>query len=103
MLLQTETLSATKPLRVLFALPGLHRVVRGAEVAFESVAREIARTPGYGVTLVGSGFLGGLYETALTLAGFKYTLADGEALVRDGLLSAARSFWPSRFEVRKST
>ena len=55
------------------------------------------------VTLVGSGFLGGLYETALTLAGFKYTLADGEALVRDGLLSAARSFWLSRFEVRKST
>ncbi len=55
------------------------------------------------VTLVGSGFLGGLYETALTLAGFKYTLADGEALVRDGLLSAARSFWPSRFDVRKTT
>ena len=44
-----------KPLRILFALPGLHRVVRGAEVAFESVAREIARTPGYSVTLIGSG------------------------------------------------
>src|SRR5690349_6411322 len=44
-----------RPLRVLFALPGLHRVVRGAEVAFESVAREIARMPGYSVPLVGSG------------------------------------------------
>ncbi len=55
------------------------------------------------VTLVGSGFLGGLYESALTLAGFKFTLADGEALVRDGLLSAARSFWPSRFDVRNRT
>ena len=55
MLLQTEKLHATKPLRVLFALPGLHRVVRGAEVAFESVAREIARIPGYSVTLIGSG------------------------------------------------
>ena len=55
MLMQTEKLPATKPLRVLFALPGLHRVVRGAEVAFESVAREIARIPGYAVTLIGSG------------------------------------------------
>jgi glycosyltransferase involved in cell wall biosynthesis len=55
MLLQTEKLPATKPLRILFALPGLHRVVRGAEVAFESVAREIARIPGYSVTLIGSG------------------------------------------------
>lgn len=53
------------------------------------------------VTLVGSGFLGGLYEAALSIAGFKYTLADGEQLVRDGLLTAARSFWPSRFDVRK--
>lgn len=55
MLLQTEKLPATKLLRILFALPGLHRVVRGAEVAFESVAREIARVPGYSVTLIGSG------------------------------------------------
>ena len=30
-------------MRLLFALPGLHRVPRGAEVAFESVAQEIAR------------------------------------------------------------
>ena len=52
------------------------------------------------VTLIGTGILGGLYQTALTLAGFKYTQADGEALVRDGLLCAARSFWPSRFDVR---
>jgi glycosyltransferase involved in cell wall biosynthesis len=43
------------PLRVLFALPGLHRVVRGAEVAFEEVARCIARIPGFEVTLIGSG------------------------------------------------
>jgi glycosyltransferase involved in cell wall biosynthesis len=53
---QPPTINADRQsLRVLFALPGLHRVVRGAEVAFESVAREIARTPGYEVTLVGSG------------------------------------------------
>ena len=41
--------------RVLFSLPGLHRVNRGAEVAFESVARELARDPGFDVTLLGSG------------------------------------------------
>jgi glycosyltransferase involved in cell wall biosynthesis len=40
---------------VLFALPGLHRVQRGAEVAFESIARELARIPGVEVTLIGTG------------------------------------------------
>lgn len=41
--------------RVLFALPGLHRVCRGAEIAFESIAAELARLPGHEVTLVGTG------------------------------------------------
>ena len=40
--------------RILFALAGLHRVDRGAEVAFISVARELARL-GNEVTLIGSG------------------------------------------------
>jgi len=42
-------------MRILFALPGLHKVHRGAEVAFESLARELARTPGVEVTLMGAG------------------------------------------------
>jgi len=41
--------------RILFALPGLHRVHRGAEVAFESVAEHIALAGRHEVTLVGSG------------------------------------------------
>ena len=41
-------------LRILFALPGLHRVERGAEIAFMSVANELARG-GDEVTLIGSG------------------------------------------------
>ena len=45
----------TNPLRILFALPGLHRVGRGAEVAFESVASHLAAMPGMEVTLAGSG------------------------------------------------
>jgi glycosyltransferase involved in cell wall biosynthesis len=43
------------PLRILFALPGLHRVNRGAEVALEEVARRAARDHGFDVTVVGSG------------------------------------------------
>lgn len=39
----------------LFALPGLHRFNRGAEVVFQSVAQEIARNGEHRVTLVGSG------------------------------------------------
>ena len=42
-------------MKILFALPGLHRVVRGAEVAFEEISRHIARSPGFEVTLIGSG------------------------------------------------
>lgn len=42
-------------MHILFALPGLHRVERGAEVAFESIADEIARQGKHDVTLVGSG------------------------------------------------
>lgn len=41
-------------MRVLFALPGLHRYDRGAEIAFISVAKELARG-GAEVTLIGSG------------------------------------------------
>ncbi len=41
-------------MRILFALAGLHRFDRGAEVALMSVANELART-GDEVTLIGSG------------------------------------------------
>ena len=41
-------------MRILFALAGLHRVDRGAEVAFISVATELANS-GEDVTLIGSG------------------------------------------------
>lgn len=41
-------------MRLLFALPGLHRVDRGAEVAFLAIGRELAKR-GHQVTLAGSG------------------------------------------------
>jgi glycosyltransferase involved in cell wall biosynthesis len=41
-------------MRVLFALPGLHRYDRGAEIAFISIAKELANA-GDSVTLMGSG------------------------------------------------
>lgn len=43
------------PIRVAFVLPGLHRVQRGAEIAFESVAQELGRMSDFAVTLIGSG------------------------------------------------
>src|SRR5262249_7755366 len=39
---------------MLFVLSGLHRVHRGAEVAFESIAQEIAMKGDHDVTLIGS-------------------------------------------------
>lgn len=42
-------------MHVLLALSGLHRVRRGAEVAFESIAQEIAVEGKHDVTLMGSG------------------------------------------------
>lgn len=41
-------------MRILFALPGLHRIQRGAEVAFASIANELADR-GDDVTVFGSG------------------------------------------------
>src|SRR5207247_908296 len=41
-------------MRILIALPGLHRLDRGAEIAFIAVAKELAKT-GDTVTLIGSG------------------------------------------------
>ena len=41
-------------MKVLFALPGLHRYNRGAETAFISIAKELVNA-GDSVTLIGSG------------------------------------------------
>ena len=54
------------------------------------------------LTLAATGTLGTLYAKAVSLAGFKSTLVDSEILVRAGLLSAAKTFWPSRFAMRKT-
>ena len=45
----------TRPIRIAFALPGLHRVVRGAEVALESVAERLANRPEFDLPPFGSG------------------------------------------------
>ena len=44
-----------RPLRVQIALPGLHLVQRGAEVALEAIAAGLARDPAFEVTLLGAG------------------------------------------------
>ncbi|MGL4488083.1 MAG: 2-dehydro-3-deoxygalactonokinase [Rhizobiaceae bacterium] len=53
-------------------------------------------------TLAATGELGTLYAKAVSLAGFKSTLVDSEVLVRAGLFSTAKTFWPSRFSMRKT-
>ena len=45
----------TPKLRILFSLPGLHRVNRGAEVVLEEVATHAAQNPDFDVTVFGSG------------------------------------------------
>jgi glycosyltransferase involved in cell wall biosynthesis len=42
-------------MRIAIILPGLHQVTRGAEVAFEAIARELAQLEHTNVTLFGSG------------------------------------------------
>jgi glycosyltransferase involved in cell wall biosynthesis len=51
----TPAAAAAPRRRVLFALAGLHRVRRGAEVAFESIGAALASLPGWDVTLIGTG------------------------------------------------
>lgn len=51
-----QATGARRPgLRVLVALPGLHRVNRGAETALEAIARHLVLDAGARVTVVGSG------------------------------------------------
>jgi glycosyltransferase involved in cell wall biosynthesis len=69
-----------KPMRILFALPGLHRVKRGAEVAFECLARELSKFPDCDVTLIGSGEQ---YESA------PYKFLQAKCLPREKFLN-----WP---------
>lgn len=54
------------------------------------------------LTLAATGMLGTLYQKAVSIAGFKSNTVDSEMLVRAGLFSAAKVFWPSRFALRKS-
>jgi glycosyltransferase involved in cell wall biosynthesis len=37
-----DFIAKEKSMRIAFVLPGLHRIIRGAEVAFESIAQELA-------------------------------------------------------------
>jgi 2-dehydro-3-deoxygalactonokinase len=54
------------------------------------------------LTLAATGTLGALYNKAVQLAGFDVETVDSEMLVRAGLFSAAKTFWPSRFSMRKT-
>ena len=62
----------------------------GAEVG---AALSLYPTPGE-ITLVASGQIAVLYETALRTAGLEVTRADAETMTQRGLLAAANRIWP---------
>jgi glycosyltransferase involved in cell wall biosynthesis len=64
-------------MKILFALPGLHRLDRGAEIAFISVAKELAKS-GDRVTLIGSG---------LNRPGTPYSFLHAKCISRDNFRS----------------
>src|SRR5271156_2397918 len=97
-------------MRVLFAIPGLHRYDRGAEVAFMAIAKELAKV-GDIVTLIGAGKLrGGMpyrfvragcisresFESFPALPVFRNEYAYEEITFIPGLLGA---YNPSEYDV----
>ncbi len=81
---------STKPPQLLVVLPGLHRVRRGAEAAFEAVADGLARDHGFDVTVVGGGE---------AVAGTAYRFIHSPLVVRERFEKWPR-FPPFRNEFR---
>ena len=97
-------------MRVLFAIPGLHRYDRGAEVAFIAIAEQLAKA-GDIVTLIGAGTLrGGMpyrfvragcigrenFESFPALPVFRNEFAYEELTFIPGLL---RAYHPAEYDV----
>lgn len=79
-------------------LHGLSAVDAKARLSGLLIGLEIAGAldgaePGAAVTLVASGALGALYESALEAAGVAPTIVDADTAVRSGLAVAARALW----------
>jgi 2-dehydro-3-deoxygalactonokinase len=60
------------------------------------VGAALARAADAEVTILGAGALAGLYDDAVTAAGRRSRVRDGEAAARTGLRAAARRLWPAQ-------
>ncbi|MBB3975792.1 2-dehydro-3-deoxygalactonokinase [Rhizobium azooxidifex] len=67
--------------------------ISGILIGLEIAGALDGAEPGASVTLVASGALGALYESALEAAGAAPTIVDADAAVRSGLAVAARALW----------
>ena len=68
-------------------------VISGTLIGLEIAGALDAAEPGTAVTLIASGPLGALYESALDAAGVEPVIVDAEAAARAGLAVAARALW----------
>lgn len=75
------------------AAPNPRARLSGLLIGAEVAAARAAHGSGREVGLVAAGTQAELYRTALGLAGFGCRVMDGGALVRRGLLDAARALW----------
>ena len=91
----TGTLFSIRAAGLLDAAAAPHPRARlsGLLIGAEIAAARAAHGTGHDVGLVASGTQAELYRTALGLAGFRSHVLDGGALVRRGLLDAARALW----------
>lgn len=67
--------------------------ISGILIGLEIAGALDGAEPGASVTLVASGALGALYESALEAAGAAPIVVDADAAVRSGLAVAARALW----------
>lgn len=68
-------------------------LISGTLIGLEIAGALDAAEPGTPVTLIASGSLGALYESALDAAGVEPVIVDADAAVRAGLAVAARALW----------
>jgi glycosyltransferase involved in cell wall biosynthesis len=93
-------------MRILFALSGLHRYDRGAEVAFMSIANELAKA-GDSVTLIGSGEARPLtpyrFMRARSIARTKFESFPSLPAFRDECAYEDLTFQPDLFRLCRTT
>lgn len=74
---------------------GAQAKISGTLIGIEIAGALSEAANGVDITLVASGRLQGLYETALKTLSLSYTTIDADLAVRRGLAAAAQAIWPN--------